>query len=203
MKFLDFKKALNDKSFFSYTDIRKLIPNFDRRRLVEWQKAGYIIKIRNGYYSFTDRKPTEFFLYHIANQLYKPSYISLSGALSFYSLIPEGVFRFLSVSTLKTRLFSTKYGRFEYRHIKPTLFFGYRIVENEGLKIKIAEPEKAILDYCYLEKPVAQEDFMSLRLDKESLKIRLDMKKFEKYLSLYRSPVMNFRGKIFKNYLNA
>ena len=169
MKYLEFKEALKNKTVFNYSDIRKVAPAFHRKRLVEWQKAGYITKIRNGYYCFADQVLSEPFLYYLANQLYKPSYLSLASALSFYNLIPEGVFSISSVGTLKTTLFNTAYGRFEYRSIKPSLFFGYRLANMNSFTIKIAEPEKMILDYCYLMKPENVTDFESLRINKEAL----------------------------------
>ena len=55
MKFLEFRKALTAFPVFSYSDIRKVAPGFDRRRLVEWQAKNYIKKIRNGYYFFQEK----------------------------------------------------------------------------------------------------------------------------------------------------
>ncbi len=203
MKFLEFKEALKNKLVFTYNDIRKIAPAFHRRQLVEWQKAGYIIKIRNGYYCFSDQEKNEQLLYYFANKLYKPSYISLVSAMSYYNLIPEAVFNITSVGTLKTTLFDTTYGRFEYKNIKPSLFFGYQLVSNNSFIIKIAEPEKMILDYCYLAKPMTIQDFESLRINKEEIIKLINITKYDAYLSLYKSPIMNHRSGIFKTYINA
>ena len=203
MKYLDFREALKKKFVFTSNDIRKIDPGFHRRRLVEWQKAGHIEKIRNGYYCFTDLEKNEQLLYYMANQLYKPSYISLASALSFYKLIPEAVFNITSVSTLKTSSFNTVYGRFDYSSIKTSLFFGYRLLKINSVTIKIAEPEKLILDYCYLIKPAGVLDFEALRINKEEIIKLIDITKFNSYLSLYKSRVMDRRGNMFKSYLNA
>jgi len=212
MKYLEFREALKNKLVFTSNDIRKIDPGFHRRRLVEWQKAGHISKIRNGYYCFSDQEKSEQLLYYLANQIYKPSYISLTSALSFYKLIPEAVFSTSSVGTLKTSSFNTVYGRFDYRSIKPVLFFGYKLTKIEAvsfgsrsgsLTIKIAEPEKMILDYCYLNKPDSILDFESLRINKEELFQLIDLAKFDTYLSVYQSTIMNSRANIFKTYLNA
>ena len=203
MKYLEFKDALKNKTVFTYNDIRKIAPTFHRRQLVEWQIAGYITKIRNGYYCFSDQEKNEQLLYYFANQLYKPSYISLVSAMSYYNLIPEAVFNITSVGTLKTTLFDTPYGRFEYRNIKPSLFFGYKLVTSNNFTIKIAEPEKMMLDYCYLVKPTSQQDFESLRINKEEIIKLIDITKLDAYLSLFKSPIMNHRAGIFKTYINA
>jgi len=203
MKYLDFRNKLKNKTVITLNDIRKIAPSFHRRQLVEWQKAGYILKIRNGYYCFSDQDQSEQFLLHLANKLYKPSYISLVGAMSYYNLIPEAVFSITSIGTLKTTLFDTSLGRFEYKNIKSSLFFGYHLISDNGFTIKIAEPEKMILDYCHLLKPENILDFESLRIDKEGLIKIIDINKFDAYLSIYKSSIMNLRAKIFKSYINA
>jgi predicted transcriptional regulator of viral defense system len=203
MKYLEFREALKNKLVFTSNDIRKIDPGFHRRRLVEWQKAGHIVKIRNGYYCFADQEKSEHLLYYLANQLYKPSYISLSSALSFYNLIPEAVFNITSVGTLKTSSFETVYGRFDYRSLKPSLFFGYKLIKMNSLTFKIAEPEKIILDYCYLIKPDSILDFESLRINKEEIIQLFNFARFDSYLSVYKSTIVNRRANNFKSFLNA
>lgn len=203
MKFLEFKKALKNKTIFNNSDIRKIALTFHRKRLVDWQKAGYIIKIRNGYYCFKEQAEGEHFFWHMANQIYKPSYLSLTTALSYYNLTPEAVFTQSSISTLKTASFKTAYGNFEYKNTKPALFFGYRLIKLNGLTIKMAEPEKMILDYCYLIKPESIEHFKSLRIDCSAARKLIDFDKLDAYLSIYSSKIMNLRVKLFKTYLNA
>jgi hypothetical protein len=45
MNFVQFKNSLRDFPLFSIADIRATHGGFDRRRLSEWQKKGYIKKI--------------------------------------------------------------------------------------------------------------------------------------------------------------
>ena len=54
MNFVSFKNSLRDFPVFSIADIRAAYSGFDRRRLSEWQKKGYIKKIIKGYYLFSD-----------------------------------------------------------------------------------------------------------------------------------------------------
>ncbi len=203
MKYPDFKEALKHKVVFNQFDIRKIEPQFHRRRLVDWQKAGYITKIRQGYYVFNDRVKNESILYYMANQIYKPSYISLTSAMSYYGLIPEAIFGVTSVSPLKTTSFETPYGRCDYQNLKPSLFFGYQMKKAGDFNIKIAEPEKMILDYCYFNKPTGTEDFESLRLNMKELKKLIDMEKFNAYFSNWESPVMAERVHHFKTFLHV
>ncbi len=53
-----------------------------------------------------------------------------------------------SVSMARTHIFRTSLGTFSIHHINPTFFFGYEPVGKSG--IKMATPEKAILDFLYL-----------------------------------------------------
>ena len=73
-------------------------------------------------------------------------------------LIPEGVFITVSITTRNTARFHTPLGEFEYKHIKPSLFFGYMLINKGRIMIKIAEPEKVILDYFYMNKHNTFED---------------------------------------------
>ena len=112
---------------FSLSDIRKVDPEFYRPRLNEWQAKGYIKKLRRGYYMFADLALNEQALFFIANRLYVPSYVSFEMALSYYGLIPEGVYLVTSVSTKKTSTFKTPIAQFLYKTMKPSLFFGYQL----------------------------------------------------------------------------
>ena len=87
----------------------------------------------------------------MANQLLWPSYVSLESALGYYGFIPESVADVTSVSTKKTSRFINSIGRFVYQRIKPDAFRGYRSYKDEaGLECLIAEPEKAVVDFLYL-----------------------------------------------------
>ena len=85
----------------------------------------------------------------MANKLYEPSYVSLETALSIYSIIPDVAMAVTSITTKPTREFKTDYGLFIYRSVRPKAFGGYHIMEEDKFKIKIADPEKAFVDYVH------------------------------------------------------
>jgi predicted transcriptional regulator of viral defense system len=123
-----------------------------RNQLNRWQQKGLIIKLKRGVYLLNenDRKINPS-LYVIANQLYGPSYISLEYALNFYGLIPERVIDVTSVTTKKTMLIKNSLGNCIYQHIKPESFRGFNTKkDNAGFTFFIAEPEKAVVDWLYL-----------------------------------------------------
>jgi predicted transcriptional regulator of viral defense system len=203
MKYLEFERSLREFPVFSIKDIKKRYPDFDNRRLVEWQQKSYIQKIRREYYCFRERIKDEQFLFFAANKIYTPSYVSMESALAFYNLIPEGVFMTTSLSTRNTASYSTPLGDFSYNHVKPILFFGYRLLQVNGLAVKIAEPEKVIMDYLYLKKLNSEEDIDALRLNKIQFKEIVDFHKLDNYQRIFNSKVLDKRIKILKEIINA
>jgi len=203
MNFLSFKQKLKDFVVFNLRDIRKIENRFDLRRLNEWQSKGYIKMLRKGYYIFTDIDLNEASLFLIANKLYAPSYISLEMALSHYSLIPEAVYGITSVSSRKTNRFQTKHGEFIYRRVKPALMFGYRLENYKNYSIKIAEMEKAVLDYFYLNTNIqTEDDFAGLRFNKTEFLAQVDRKKLQDYLKAMGNKRMEKRFNKFLKYIN-
>ena len=203
MKFLEFREKLSAFTVFSYPDILKVNPSFDRRRLVEWQAKKYILKIRNGYYCFPQKEINESYLMYISNKIYKPSYISMETALSYYNLIPEAVYLFTGISTRKTMLFESALGNYQYRKIKTELFFGYSIIQIDDFDIKIADMEKTVLDFLYFNIIDDWKSLDGMRLNRLAARERIDQDKLRNYLSQYNSAKMNYRIKLFLNYIDA
>lgn len=199
MIFLAFKDALKDFVSFNLNDIRKIDAGFDLRRLSEWQEKRFIKMIRRGYYVFSGLEINESVLFLMANKIYTPSYVSLEMALAHYNLIPEAVYGITSVSSRKTNHFKNDFGEFIYRHIKPQLMFGYKLISYNGQNFKIAEPEKAILDYLYLNAHLnTDDDFAGLRFNGEEFKEQTDKDKLKRYLVAFGNKRLEKR---FNNFL--
>ena len=204
MNYTEFRDTMKVFPAFSVEEIEKKFPVFDSRRLVEWQEKGYIKKLRNRYYYFADQAITESFLCFTANEIYRPSYVSLESALSRYSVMPEGVFQITSCTTRKTNSFQTPAGKFSYRHLKPSLFFGYRLQTWGDYRYEIAEPEKAIIDYLYLHPDLNDpEDFEALRWNSIEIKNQISMEKLSMYEAYIDSPALSRRLKILKTFLDV
>lgn len=167
--------------------------------MVEWQQKGYLKKLINKWYIFSEVPLNEFILYRISNCLYHPSYISLESAFSYYNLIPEGVYSFQAVSTIKTITYHTPVGVFYYRNLKPDFYFGYQILHSEELPILMAEIEKALLDYLYLNKQIKTvQDVASLRFNIEELRSKINWEKLFNYAKVFDSDILNKRIKLLK-----
>lgn len=196
--YINFEKALSPFGIFRLPDILKIYPAFDSRRLHEWQKKGYITKLIKGHYIFNSIEINETVLFQIANVLTRPSYISLESALSYYHFIPEQSFSVTSVTTLKTNHYETPKGSFLYRSVKPSLFFGYRVLPSDRRPVLMAEPEKAVLDFLYLHPELEDAvDIEALRLNSSELEI-LDEQRMNRYLQLFDNEALNKRFELFK-----
>ena len=208
LNFTAFQKTFRKFTVFSITDVEIAFPGFDRKILVVWQDKGYIHKVRNSWYCFADRLLQEDDLCLVANKIYAPSYVSLESAFSFYHFIPEGVFRTTSVGTLKTASFDTPIGYFHYRNIKPFLFFGYRLERQAKGEMpgsyKIASPEKALIDFLYLNPQYKDEvDLDSLRFNWEAFGEAVDMERLEEYVKYIGSGSLTKRMGILLNLFHA
>lgn len=187
MKFNQLSKKLIAHRFylFSLEELRKFYPREKpgqlRLQVHQWKRMGWLKVLRRGVYQLA--WPEEKILpdFYLANRLYQPSYVSLETALSYYSLIPEVAMAVTSVAAKPTRRFKTPAGLFVYRTIKRTAFTGYRLIKEAGYEIRLAEPEKALVDYLYFQP--AKYDVQSLRLDQGGLK-KLSRKKLTAYAGL-------------------
>jgi len=123
-----------------------------RRQLDRWVKSGRLLRLRRGVYAvalpYRAEAPHPFL---VANHLRRPSYVSLQSALSHYGMIPEFVPVTTSATTGRPEELDTPLGRFLFRHVKKSAFFGYTQTEiSRGQPVFLASPEKALLDLLYL-----------------------------------------------------
>ena len=110
---------------------------------------GDILKIKRGLYVLAPVHRTEpISKLLLANLIYGPSYVSLDLALSFYNLIPEGVFELTSMTPKRVKCYDTPLGRFSYTHSHGLLYEIGIVSETnaDGTCFLIASPEKALCD---------------------------------------------------------
>ena len=151
MKWIDFERQIKKKGIKLFTPLdvqrflgrSKVAITFLVHRL---KKQGYIQSVKRGLYKLSDESVPELYL---ANKLYEPSYISLEFALWYHRIIPETVYEITSITPKATRRFETLGKIFSYRKIKKTAFAGYTVEMQGELSFRIADAEKAFVDYNY------------------------------------------------------
>jgi predicted transcriptional regulator of viral defense system len=169
MNFQEFRNKWFDLGCVSSHQVYTWNPGFDKNNMGRWAKKGLLLKLRNGYYTFPEYKTKAGFAWYIANRIYRPSYVSLHSALSFYGMIPESVVQITSVTSMKTSSFSNAIGEFSYKTVRPGLMFGYDIKPiTEGHSFLLAKPEKALIDLLYLY------PFYNTKSEMEELRLDMD-----------------------------
>ena len=145
------------------------------------EQKEYVIRIKRGLYVVNpevSRVPLSLEL--ISNQLYAPSYVSMSSALRYYGLIPETVYTMQSMTIKHSRSFDTPVGHFDYSSINREAFhIGVTIIDKQTYTFLMASPEKALCDL------IANSPKVNLRYMKDVERyleedIRLDMDEFLK-----------------------
>ncbi len=139
-------------------------------------REGSIIRVKKGLYVVANaRAPISKEM--LANLVYGPSYVSLHYALSYYGMIPERVETISSVTTKKSRGFSTPLGQFSYHHVALSAYATGVHIEysNEQEHFLIATREKALCDLVAsvnsLKNPQSMRTFLldDLRVDRAIL----------------------------------
>ena len=191
MNFKDVYKTLDKNKYyiFSYQDILAFYPDEKKDSLkallCRWKAKGWIYSLKRGLYELM--YPDDFNVadMYIANKLYEPSYVSLETALSNYSIIPEVSMAVTSITTKPTRRFKNRHGLFIYRTVKPIAFTGYHLEKQGEFSIRVAEPEKALIDFLYFKAWRNKEWTVDgQRLDKDII-LRLNKRKLSRYARGY------------------
>jgi predicted transcriptional regulator of viral defense system len=156
-------------------------------QLSRWATQGKVIPLRRGVYTLADRArkiPLDPAL--LAQHLCRPSYLSGLWALGFHDMIPERVVLHTSVTTRLPARFDNACGGFEYRHIKPSGFFGYQQVPYGGGALLVAHPEKALLDHWHLSAGEWTSDRLA-EMRYQNVKL-VDQRRLREYAARFKRP---------------
>lgn len=185
---------------FDYIFLTSLLSEYvqPRKKINQLLSSGHIIRVKKGLYVRAHREgfaaPS---CLRLSNLIYGPSYISLESALSFYQMIPEKVYEFMSVTSKRNKVFATPLGRFTYRYLNLKYYDnGYtQSVNSNGVCFLIATKEKALVDKIWYERknldPAKIEMFLldDLRISVESIRT-LNLLRLEKIGYVYEDPIV-------------
>ena len=154
---MNFESLVKVTGAISCFDLPLLVQAFDDRRevvrvqLSRWMKQGKVIGLRRGMYTLAEMyRRAPLIPAALANQLYRPSYLSGLWALGYHDMIPERVVWLTSMTPHVPQRFENPFGVFDYRSIKQDCFLGYRKAVYGGADILVAQPEKSLLDHWHL-----------------------------------------------------
>ena len=178
---------------YSYEGLLEKYSNYatPKMKIKREVEQGRLFIIKPGLY-VDDKNVSKYSLAHI---IYGPSYISFETALSYYGIIPERAEKVMCATTQKNKikLYKNLFGEYLYRDV-PNMAFPYGIetesVNSENI-IRIASPEKALLDTLYTIKNVDSLRrlkillFEDMRIDEDSL-IKMNKQFIEEVGPLYK-----------------
>ncbi len=169
---------------FDYTLLTDALSSYSgvRQKINELIKAGVIIRVKKGLYTFSpEYNQAPICKEVLANLIYGPSCISLEYALSYHRLIPERVEIITSVTPNRDKEFDTPLGQFNYRYLGAEKYpHGIeQIWVDPHHPILIASPEKAICDYIVLNK-IRNDQNLDIQEFLES-DLRIDRQKWKQF----------------------
>jgi hypothetical protein len=150
MKLVDLLAIVKDEPVFEtgFLLAGDVDPADVRRQISRWVKSGRLLQLRRGLYAlappYCKARPHPFL---VANRLVRGSYVSLQSALAYHGLVPEHVPVTTSVTIARPQRRENPFGAFEYHHVNPGAFGGYRREAlGEGQEALVATPAKALAD---------------------------------------------------------
>ena len=177
MTYTQFYNQWHSLGCFSIHQVHAIVPTFNRSNLHQWQRAGYIVPLRQGWYAFADYIQQPDYARYIAGKICAPSYISLHA------------------TTQKTCRYENAFGQFSYQTIRPRLFWGFEPkAMRDGKQYMMATPEKAIIDLLYLYPQYSTLDEMrELRFDEDWMHDELNKERLLEYAERINSPILTKR----------
>jgi len=190
-----------DLPFFSIDSLSSIETdrNYLKVMLSRATKSGKSVRLKRGTYvtkHYLDKlyanQKTSSYLEFLANNIYRPSYLSLEYILYENNVLTEVPVNYTSVAINKTAHFTNMLGNFFYRKIKDDLFVGFLIEKKDDYLIAKATKTKALFDFLYFRKSILvnKESIQELRLNMGVFNSR-DKKEFESYLKIDKSSKMN------------
>ncbi|MCF7795448.1 hypothetical protein K9M50_03750 [Patescibacteria group bacterium] len=193
MKLETIKEKTKDLLIFNknYLKLLEKDSNNLNANIKYWLKNNNIISLKNGTYIFKDvynkENNKDLYLEYIANQLLKPSYLSLEYVLAKYQIMSEPVRSLTSITLKGSRDFNNKLGTWRYYQMPRELFTGFYSISFKGQDIAIASKAKALFDFLYLRfrrGPMPNiENIKQLHLNLENLN-KNDKKEFYSFFKL-------------------
>jgi hypothetical protein len=210
MKLEKIKEKTKNLLVFDKNYLRLLEKNSNNlnANLKYWLKNNNIISLKNGTYIFKDTYEKEsdkdLYLEYLANQLLKPSYLSLEYVLAKYQIMSEPVRSLTSITLKGSRDFNNELGTWRYYQIPEKLFTGFYFKSFKNQDVAIASKAKALFDFLYLrfrhDKLPTEKKIEKLRLNLENLS-QNDKDKFYSYFHLISGKRWNILRDTMKKYL--
>ncbi|HWR11151.1 MAG TPA: hypothetical protein VN445_04985 [Rectinemataceae bacterium] len=168
MKFEKIVRLFKDMIWFDFEMVHLISGEASacvHTELYRWRESGKLLELRRGLFALAEpwrHSPVDGAC--LAEALYPPSYLSGAWALRRYGVLPFNAESgtaaaagaesdrpvFDSVTARPAKVFENSFGRYSYTTFPRDLLFGTRTEVIGGNRVRIALPEKALLDYWFI-----------------------------------------------------
>jgi predicted transcriptional regulator of viral defense system len=144
-------------------------------------KTGWLKRIKQGLYivneSISSRFQNDLSFIAISGAINNDSYVSLAVALNYHQMFDQLSKKIIAITTKESKKYIFDDYTFKFTKVKSEMYFGFENKIESGREVKIADAEKALIDYLYLDK-----SFSSASLVFEKLKDHQNSINFDKLL---------------------
>jgi predicted transcriptional regulator of viral defense system len=174
----------------SVSELKKLFNDLSdadlHQRIKMLVKRGWLIRIKQGYYSVANLESHNFSNISplVVSRIFVPvSYISFEYALhydGFFDQMPNMV---TAVTSQKSKRYFFQGTTYYFVKAKPNMMTGYREISVDGKEVWIADLEKALLDFLYFRKDAYTIDLVLEKI-RETRDV-INSGKLNEYAALY------------------
>ena len=178
------------EGFWDYKQAKNLIT-----KLV---KNGWLMRIKRGLYAISDLSTRGFLTlspYVVANLLVPDSYVSFESALQQYGMFDQLTDKTISVSLKMYKAVKLNSTEYSFVKTKPEYYFGWQEVNVDNKTVRVATPEKALIDMVNFHKSQYAIDLVIEKLLEH--KNDLDMDRLNDYLRRFSLTTVKIFGLIF------
>lgn len=182
-----------------YLELEKKISRPAIRKFVaKLAKNGWLVRIKKGIYAIASIDSRGFLalpIYKIAQVLDTNSYVSFEAALNHYGMFDQLVDTVISVSTKHHKAATLQGITYKFIKTKSDLFYGWEEKRVENYLVKIATPEKALLDMLSFQRSAYSVDVVLEKLREHNADF--DYKRFNEFLQKQTLTVQRIAGFLF------
>lgn len=183
-KYIDKILNLFDKSpVVDYSSIERVVREKNNRSSYTKQlvrgliKNGKIKRITKGYYTKTED-------YQLSVFCFKPAYLGLQDALSFYNIWEqETIPVIVTIRKIRPGIRKVFGKNVLLRKLNKKYFFGYEYLEDNNFYLPYSDIEKTFIDMVYFKQRIDEETLKTIKSKINKTKLNLYLKKYPKIIN--------------------
>jgi len=169
-----------------------------KKVIVKLTHNGWLIRVKRGLYAISDLSNRGFLSLSpsiVAHLLVQDSYVSFESALAYHGMFDQLTNKIISISQVQYKTVQLQSVEYSFVKVLDKWFFGWEEVSIDNKKVRMATPEKALIDMIQFHKSKYTIDVV---IEKLSLyKNSLDLQKMIKYIDKMSIATIKIFGFLF------